>query len=649
MRLDSPLLDRLAKGVMVFDGATGTQYQAAGLSDDAFTLDPGGDYPDAVRQAAQRLGGKVLEGCNEILCFTRPELVRQVHEAYFAAGSDMVETNTFGASGIVLAEYEIAELDYAVGFAAGKLALEAAANFSTTEHPRFAIGAVGPGTKILSLGQTTWDEIETTYRNVYRGLLESGVHGLLLETLQDLLMAKAALRGARRAMDDTGREVPMIVQVTMEQTGTMLVGTEMAAALNTIEAFPWVHAVGMNCATGPVEMAEHVRFLGQNSTRPISIQPNAGLPMMEGGQAVYKLTPEELLAHQTRFVEENGVAIVGGCCGTTPAHIRLLAEHLGGRPHGQNAHWQKVRPVFSGFDFALTTPERQDAVRLQGCSSLYQFVPYKQDTSFLIVGEKTNANGSKAFREMLGVENWDGLVELARELEAEGSHMIDVCTAYVGRDEARDMIALLSRYNREVTVPIMVDSTETRVIEVALKHLGGKPLVNSINFEDGEARTRAVLGLCRDYGAGVVALTIDEDGMAKSAEKKVAVGERLLAFTREYGLPDADVFLDCLTFTLGSGDEEFRQAGVETIEAIRELKRRHPRVNFTLGISNISFGLKPAARQVLNSVFLQMCLEAGLTSAIVHFSKIKPQTQIEPEIWRIAEDLVMDRRQFATV
>jgi len=394
-------------------------------------------------------------------------------------------------------------------------------------------------------------------------------------------------------------------------------------------------------------MTPHVRFLGENSTRPICVQPNAGLPIMEKGQAVYKLTPHELAEHHRRFVEDHGAAMVGGCCGTTPEHIRAVAAALAGHRHTASAHWRAVRDQFAGFDFRLQTDEQAAALSLVGCSSLYGFQPYEQDNSFLIVGEKTNANGSKAFRDGLAAENWDGLTEIARELEAEGSHVLDVCTAYVGRDEVRDMRFVLHRYNRHITVPLMIDSTEVPVMEAALQCVAGKPIINSINFEDGEARARKVLALCQKYGAGVVALTIDEDGMAKPVERKVAIADRLLALTREYGLPDHDVFIDALTFTLGSGDEEFRQAGITTIEAIREIRRRHPRVNTILGVSNISFGLRPAARQVLNSVFLEYAREAGLSSAIVHFSKIRPVNQVEPKVWQIAEDLVFDRRQFA--
>jgi 5-methyltetrahydrofolate--homocysteine methyltransferase len=667
--LHSQFLDALADRVLIYDGAMGTQIQAAELSAEDFTLRESASLPIAAQEAARRLEGRLLDGCNEILNLTRPEAILRIHENYLEAGADIIETNTFGCTSIVLAEYDIPELVYEVAYAAGKIAREAADKHSNPDRPRFVAGAIGPGTKLVTLGQTTFDELESTYSTAFRALLETGADALLVETAQDLLMLKATVVGAIRAMAEAEGHVPLFVSVTMEQTGTMLLGSELGAALNMLESFEEVTGIGVNCATGPVEMTPHVRFLSQNSTRPISVLPNAGLPVMEGGRAVYKLTPEELAKHHEHFVEDLGVAMVGGCCGTTPEHIRKVAEALSGRAHTGNAYWQNVRGLFPGFDFRLRYEERSPAeasepstlppcnsslgerqaaaLRLIGCSSLYQFQPYRQDTSFLIVGEKTNANGSKAFRDMLAAENWEGLTELARELEGEGSHLLDVCTAYVGRDEARDMRELLARYNQHVTVPIMIDSTEAPVVETALKCLAGKPLINSINFEDGETRTRKVLGLCRKYGAGVVALTIDESGMAKTAQKKVEIAERILAMTREFRLPDHDVFLDALTFTLGSGDEEFRDAGVETIEAIREIRRRYPAVNSILGVSNISFGLKPAARMVLNSAFLHYALEAGLTSAIVHFSKILPENRIEPEVWKIASDLVFDNREFA--
>lgn len=640
-------LDALAERVLIFDGAMGTQIQAANLTPADFELSPDRAWPAAVQEAAARLQGANLDGCNEVLNFTRPDVIEGIHQQYFEAGADIVEPNTFGASGIVLAEYDIAELDFEVSKAASQIARKAADRHSTPNRPRFVAGALGPGTKLVTLGQCSWDEIESTYFRCFLGLMEGGADFLMLETLQDLLMVKASLVGGLKAMAEFGKSLPFVVQVTMEQTGTMLLGTEMAAALNMLESFPEVTVIGINCATGPVEMAEHVRFLGLNSTRPISVLPNAGLPIMEAGQAVYKLSPESLAAHHERFVEESGVALVGGCCGTTPDHISAVADRLSGKKHGENAHWRICRHLFPGFDYTVKNDQQANALKLVGCSSLYQFQPYVQDSSFLIVGERTNANGSKAFREMLAVQNWEGLTELAREQEAEGSHVLDVCAAYVGRNETRDMQQLLSRYNKSITIPIMIDSTEADVVEASLKCLAGKPIINSINFEDGETRTRKILQMCRLYGAAVVGLTIDERGMAKDRETKVAVAERILGCTREFGLPDHDVFLDCLTFTLGSGDEEFRSAAIETIEAIREIKKRHPTVNMTLGISNISFGLKPAARQVLNSAFLHFALEAGLTSAIVHFSKIKPINQIEPEIWQVTEDLVFDRRKFA--
>ncbi len=644
MTMKSALLDALCDRVLVWDGAMGTQIQAADLAPEDFILRDSPNLPAKVREVAQRLDGKHLDGCNEILVFTRPDVIEAIHTRYFEAGSDLVETNMFGCTSIVLADYGIEDLDYEIGKQASRIAVAAR---NKLNQPKFVVGAIGPGTKLVSLGQCTFDDLERTYCDAFRGSLEEGVDALLLETLQDLLMVKATVIGAQRAMNETGRQVPLFVQITMEQTGTMLVGSEIGAALNMLEAFPAVKAIGLNCATGPVEMAPHIRFLGDNSTRPLSVQPNAGLPMMEGGQAVYKLSPDDLAHHHERFVRDHGVAMAGGCCGTTPEHIKAVAATVGGRAHNDNAHWRQVRHLYPGFDFRMDSDEKSDGLKLSGCSSLYQFVPYNQDPSYLIVGEKTNANGSRAFRDLLAAENWEGMTELARELEAEGSHVLDVCTAYVGRDEARDMSTLLGYYNRHIQAPIMIDSTEAPVVEIALKCLAGKPIVNSINFEDGEARTQKILDLCAKYGAGVVALTIDEDGMAKTVEKKVEIAERILARTRDHGMPDHDVFLDCLTFTLGSGDEEFRQAGFATIDAIAEVKRRHPRVNTILGVSNISFGLKPAARQILNSAFLHYCRDAGLTSAIVHFSKILPENRIDAQVWKIATDLVYDKRVFA--
>ena len=545
-----------------------------------------------------------------------------------------------------MAEYDAPEIVRDISLAAARIARRAADAHSTPARPRFVVGALGPGTKLVTLGQTTFDDAEATYLDSFCGLLEGGVDALLLETMQDLLLVKAGVVAAERAMAEAGRRVPLFVQVTMEQTGTMLVGSEMGAALNMLECFPHVKAIGLNCATGPVEMTPHVRFLGENSTRPLAIQPNAGLPIMERGQAVYKLSPQALAEHHTRFVEEHGAALVGGCCGTGPDHIRAVAQAVGGRAHTADCHWRRTRSLFPGFDFSYT-PENVEGIALVGCSSLYAFQPYDQTPSYLVVGEKTNANGSRAFKDMLAAENWEGLTELAREQEAEGAHVLDVCAAYVGRDETRDMRELLPRYNRHVTVPIMIDSTETPVMEASLRCLAGKPMLNSINFEDGDTRPRRVLELARRYGAAVVALTIDEQGMAKPVDRKVAIATRLVELARVYGLPDHDLFLDCLTFTLGSGEEEFRASAIATLDAIAEVRRLYPRVNTVLGLSNVSFGLKPAARQVLNSAFLHFARGSGLTAAIVHSSKILPENRVDPEIWKIASDLVYDRREYA--
>ncbi len=559
-----------------------------------------------------------LDGCNEILCLTRPDVIEAIHKRYFDAGADIVETNTFGAISYVLDEYEIRDKLSAICRSAAQIARKAADAYS---DDKYVFGAIGPGTKLATLGQVSFDDVEESYAIAFAGLIDGGVDALLLETAQDLLNLKAAVAGAISAMLSTGKQLPLFVQVTMEMTGTLLVGSEMTAAINQLEMYPEVTGIGINCATGPEEMQQHVRTLSHNSTRMISVMPNAGLPTVEGGQAVYRLSPHTLADYHEKFITEHGVDIVGGCCGTTPEHIRVLAD--------------RVR----GLRRAVRNPEP-----LVGCASLYSFQPYDQTPSFLIVGERTNANGSKLFRDLLAAEDWTALTELAREQEAEGSHVLDVCTAYVGRDEVRDMNTLLSEYAKQVTIPIMVDSTEANVIEEALKRLPGKPLVNSINFEDGGGRTKRVLAACKKYGAAIVGLTIDEDGMAKGAAHKVAIAERILTETRAAGLADHDVFIDCLTFTLGSGDAEFRNAGIETIEAIRLLKERHPAVNTILGISNISFGLKASSRYVLNSAFLHFCREAGLSSAIVHASKIMPESQVEPKLWEIARKVIFDER-----
>ena len=597
------LRQALAERVVVADGAMGTMLQAYDLSLDEF---------------------EGYEGCNEILNITRPDVVREIHQAYFDVGVDCVETNTFGANFANLGEYGIAERIYELSEAGARLAREAADAASTSDKPRFVLGSVGPGTKLPTLGHTTFTTLRDAYAENARGLIDGGADAILIETTQDLLQTKASVIGAKQALAAQGSALPVIVSVTVETTGTMLLGTEIGAALTALEPLG-IDLIGLNCATGPKEMSEHLRYLSKHSTIPITCMPNAGLPQLTADGAFYPLTPEELAdAHET-FVDSYGLSLVGGCCGTTPEHLRLVVERVGGKP---------VKP-------RQPQPEA-------GVSSLYQHVPFRQDTSYLSIGERTNANGSKAFREAMLAEDWEGCVEIARAQIRDGAHLLDLCVDYVGRDGVADMKEVASRLATASTLPIMLDSTEPAVLQAGLDMLGGRCALNSVNFEDGEApdsRFARIAGLASEYGAAVAALTIDEQGQARTAEHKVAIAERLLhTLKNDYGIEGHDVLIDCLTFTLATGQEESRRDGIETIEAIRELKRRRPDVQTVLGLSNISFGLNPAARHVLNSVFLHECVQAGLDSAIVHASRIMPIAKIPDDQRTAALDLIYDRR-----
>ncbi|WP_199523781.1 methionine synthase [Micromonospora craterilacus] len=598
------LLDALADRILVTDGAMGTMLQAADLTIDDFDG---------------------LEGCNEILNVTRPDVVRGVHEAYLAAGADCVETNTFGANLPNLAEYGIADRIWELSEVGARLAREAADAYETPERPRWVLGSIGPGTKLPTLGHADYASLRDTSQQNAGGLIAGGADALIIETCQDLLQVKAAVIGSKRAMAEAGRQLPIIVHVAVETTGTMLLGSEIGAALTAIEPLG-VDLIGLNCSTGPAEMGEHLRYLSQHSRIPVSVMPNAGLPVLTPDGAYFPLSPVELADALERFVLDYGVALVGGCCGTTPEHIRVLAERL-----------RDVRPV--------TREPRTDP----GVSSIYHHVPFAQDASVLMVGERTNANGSKAFREAMLAADWQSCVEIARGQARDGSHLLDLCVDYVGRDGTTDMRELAGRFATASTLPIMLDSTEPAVIEAGLEMLGGRCVVNSVNFEDGdgpESRYAKVMPVVAEHGAAVVALLIDEEGQARTAEWKVRVAGRLIEdLTGRWGLRRADILIDALTFPIATGQEETRRDGIETIEAIREIARRWPGVNFTLGISNVSFGLNPAARQVLNSVFLHECVQAGLTSAIVHASKILPMSKIPDEQREIALDLVYDRRR----
>ena len=597
-------LDILQEKIVVFDGATGTHLQGQNLNADDF-------------------GGEQLNGCNEILVVSQPSAVERMHTEYLSVGCDVVETNSFGGTSIVLAEYGLQDQAYDLNFKAAALAKRIAEDFSSAGHPRFVAGSMGPTTKLPSLGHITFTRMADAYYEQAKGLLEGGADLLSLETCQDVLQIKAALNGVFRYFKEARRRVPIVVSVTVESVGTMLLGTEMSAALTAIEPFD-VDVIGMNCATGPKEMSEHVRVLCASSPRPVFVMPNAGIPENIGGLAHYHLSPEELVRYLGHFVKDLGVQVVGGCCGTTPEHIRQLVEEVG-----------SLSPVPRKVEF------------IPSASSLYQAVPFRIDQPPVLVGERTNANGSKLFRDLLEKEDWEGIVAIGREQVKEQAHMQDVCVAFVGRDELRDMQEIVSRFNTQVSSPLLIDSTEPPAIEKALQLIGGKAVVNSINLEDGEERASKVLSLCKTYGAAVIALTIDEDGMAKTAAQKLAVARRIhdLAVNKT-GMRPYDVIFDPLTFTLGSGDEEFRPAGKETLEAIRLIKKHLPDVHTLLGVSNISFGLGPGIRQILNSVFLHHAVEAGLDMAIVHASKITPLYKIDEKGRELCRKLIFDERRF---
>ncbi|NYE03200.1 5-methyltetrahydrofolate--homocysteine methyltransferase [Kineosphaera limosa] len=607
-RSESParpdLRSLLNRRVIVADGAMGTMLQAADPSLEDF---------------------QNLEGCNEILNVTRPDIVRSVHAEYLQVGVDAIETNTFGANLANLGEYDIPERIYELAEAGARIAREVADEYSTPDKPRFVLGSIGPGTKLPSLLHAPYAVLRDAYEQCAIGLIDGGADALLVETSQDLLQAKAAIVGCKRALADRGADLPIIASVTIETTGTMLMGSEIGAALTALEPLG-IDVIGLNCATGPAEMSEHLRHLATHARVPISCLPNAGLPQLGKDGAHYPLTPAELAAAHTQFVRDYGLALVGGCCGTTPEHLKAVVEAVGG---------QEVAP---------RTP-----VEEAGVASLYTAVPFRQDASYLSIGERTNANGSKAFRVAMLEQRWDDCVEIAKDMTREGAHLLDVCVDYVGRDGAGDMSELVSRLATSSTLPLVLDSTEPAVVEAGLERLGGRAVINSVNYEDGDgpgSRFAKMTALATEHGAALVALTIDEEGQARTAEKKVAIASRLIDSLVEMGFRVEDIIVDALTFPIATGQEETRRDGIETIEAIREITTKYPGVQTTLGVSNVSFGLKPAARVVLNSVFLDEAAKAGLSSAIVNSAKILPVARIPEDQLKVALDLVWDRREF---
>ncbi|EWS82551.1 methionine synthase [Brachybacterium phenoliresistens] len=599
------LLEAVRSRVVVADGAMGTMIQA-----EEPTLE---DYQQH-------------EGCNEILNVTRPDIIRGVHDAYLAAGVDAIESNTFGANWSNLSDYGIEDRIRELARAGAALARERADAFATAEQPRWVLGSMGPGTKLPSLQHTTYAHLRDTFAEQAAGLIEGGADALLIETSQDLLQTKAAVTGCRRAVEETGVALPIITSITVETTGTMLMGSEIGAALTALQSLD-VDVIGLNCATGPDLMSEHLRILARHSEAPLVCMPNAGLPELGPHGAVYPLTPEELAAAHAQFVKEFGLGLVGGCCGTTPEHMRQVVEAVRGH----------------------ALPERS-VQRQNGVSSLYTHTDLSQDASYLAIGERTNSNGSKAFREALLEGRFDDIVDIARAQTRDGAHLLDVCVDYVGRDGVEDIRAVVSRLASASTLPLVIDSTEPDVIRAGLELVGGRAVVNSVNFEDGDApgsRFRRIMPAVKEHGAAVIALTIDEQGQARTAEHKVAIASRLIdTLVADWDMRVDDIIVDALTFPIATGQEETRRDAIETIAAIREITAKYPGVHTTLGVSNVSFGLSPAARTVLNSVFLHEATQAGLDSAIVHAAKILPRAAIPDEQWQAAEDLVWDRRRY---
>ncbi len=597
-------LDLLKERIVVFDGAMGTNLQVQNL-----TLE---DY-----------GGAQFEGCPEYLLISKPEAIEKVHTGFLDVGCDVIETDSFGATPHVLAEYQIPEMAYELNLKAAQLAKKIAADYSTKERPRFVAGSMGPGTKLPTLGHITFREIKKSYDIQVAGLIEGGADLLIVETCQDLLQIKAALAAIFDYFQKHKIKLPVITQVTIETFGTMLNGTEISAALTTLEPFP-IDVIGMNCGTGPKNMPEYLRYLCDNAPIPVSVLPNAGLPEVLDGKMHYDETPESFTKQIIHFARDFGANIVGGCCGTTPAHLKLVVEEM-----------QRI------------SPKERNAKLVPSASSIFFQQPYTQDNSFLIIGERVNASGSKKMRDLLDKEDWDGLVSLAKEQEREGAHILDVNVDFVGRDGEKDMHELVSRLVTNVKIPLMLDSTEWQKMEAGLEHSGGKCILNSTNFEDGEERLLHVLDLAKRFAAAVVIGTIDEQGMARTAEGKVQIAQRAFDAATNYGIEAHDIFFDPLALPISTGIEEDRKNAANTIESIRQIRAKMPETNILLGVSNISFGLNPAARVVLNSIFLHECVGAGMNAAIVNASKILPLNRFNEHEIEVALDLIYDRRKFA--
>ncbi len=604
-------LNRDEKPLIIFDGGTGTSFQNLNLTADDF-------------------GGKELEGCNENLVLSSPKIVEKVHNSFLEAGCHVIETNTFGASSIVLDEYDIKNKAYEINKNAALIAKKAAAKYASVDKPRFVAGSIGPTTKLPTLGHINFDELKESYKEQIYGLTDGGVDLLLIETCQDVLQIKSALLASKEVLDSKNIDIPIMVSITMETTGTMLVGSDIAAALTILEPFN-IDILGLNCATGPEQMKEHIKYLSENSPFAISCIPNAGLPENIGGVAHYRLKPIELKMQLMNFIYDFNVQLIGGCCGTTPEHIKYLSSIIDEIIDNEMPN-KNGKNNLSGY--------------IPSASSIYNSVPYKQDNSILIVGERLNASGSKKVRELLNNDDWDGLVSIAKQQQKENAHVLDVNVDYVGRDGVKDMKEITSRLVTNINLPLMIDSTDADKMESGLKSAGGKCIINSTNYEDGNERFDQVLNLALGYGSGLVVGTIDEDGMARNADKKYDIAKRAINRTRECGLSDYELFFDPLALPISTGIEEDRLNAKETITAISKIRENFPEIHIILGISNISFGLSPLSRINLNSIFLDECIKAGLDSAIIAPNKILPLSKISEETKKLCLDLIYDKRKF---
>jgi 5-methyltetrahydrofolate--homocysteine methyltransferase len=594
----SKLLEAMRDRVLVLDGAMGT-------STHKYELTVEGDYEDC-------------ENCTDILSRTRPDVIGEIHRSFFEAGADAVETNTFGTPAHVLREFGLQDEAYSLSRTSAEIARAAADEFATAERPRFVLGSMGPGTKLITLGQISWDEMLASYRTAMRGLIAGGADAILIETCQDLLQVKCAINAALAALGDEGRspeQIPLMVSITIEQMGTMLVGSSLEAAVAALRAYP-VASIGLNCATGPVEMGEHIKFLAKAWDRAITCYPNAGLPVLEDGETVYPLGPNPMAEALEKFVTEYGVSMVGGCCGTTPGHISALVAMTRGLKPERRIEEHAGDPAWVASSSSLFTP-----------------VPHRQDGSFLIVGERCNASGSRKFKRLLEEEDWDSIVSLAREQVRDGSHVLDINVDYAGRDNARDMAEIVTRFVRQVDAPLMIDSTQVATIDAGLRHAAGKCIINSANFEDGDEKFDAICSLAKTYNAALVIGTIDEDpeaAMARTADRKLSIAERAIErATSVHGIAVEDIFIDPLVLPISTGMDQDRRSALELVEGTRRISEKYPAVQITCGLSNVSFGLNPAARVVLNSVLMHELVEAGMTSAIVHASKILPLNKID--------------------